>query len=114
MWFFLNVILFKPPKEEINWSCLPIGALILLISISQDNSANFLFEILLPLFSKIALIRALVKLLEDPSPVPDGMSAKAVISIWFKLSLNFLIVSLKILWFTSLIFFTFSLFEYFK
>ena len=55
-----------------------------------------------------------MKLLEDPRPVPDGTSAKVVISIWSHFGAISFKTSLKILCFILLIEFTFSNFEYFK
>ena len=79
--FSPNLIELTPPKEAAYWSCLPIGAPKVSISIWQASSASCSLEASLPWKAYIAFSRPTVTEEEDPSPVPcPGMSAIVVIS----------------------------------
>ena len=62
------------------WSCFPIGSRSLFSSMSQACSASSLGEMLFLLCVCRHFSSAVVKLPEEPSPVPPGMSAIAVSS----------------------------------
>ena len=78
----LKVNSLIPPQEEIYWSCLPMGSLRMSISISHAFSASWSGVSLVQLMYDIPFIRAVVKEPEEPNPVPAGISAKLVISMF--------------------------------
>ena len=71
-----------PPKAAMYWSCLPIGSRSRSISMWQACSASSLRmnEVAADARAERLAASAVVKLPDEPRPVPAGMSAMLVIS----------------------------------
>ena len=70
-----------PPNAAMYWSCLPIGSPSRSISMWQACSASSRGWTMLRAWACRARSSAVVKLPDEPSPVPAGISASVVISI---------------------------------